>query len=121
MSRIAIVEDSAATVDLIEKTLRGAGHQVYSFLDTAEIEAEIEKIQPHVVLLDVVMPARNGYEILRKLRKRPSTAGIPVVLVSSKREPADVQWGLQQGASGYLTKPFTDAELVDAVSGAIGR
>lgn len=121
MSRIAVIEDSAATVDLIERALKAAGHEVVSFLDTSNIEAELERIRPEVVLLDIVMPGRNGYDILRKLRKKPSTAGIPVVLVSSKKEPADIEWGLQQGAAGYLPKPFADAELMDAVEKALER
>lgn len=121
MSKIAIIEDSAATVDVIERALRGADHQVFSFLDTSNIEAELEELQPQVVLLDIVMPGRNGYDILRKLRKKPSTADIPVVLVSSKNEPADVEWGLRQGAAGYLPKPFTDADLINAVTEALAR
>jgi twitching motility two-component system response regulator PilH len=121
MSKIAIIEDSAAAIDLIERALRHADHEVVSFLDTADIEAELERVQPQVVLLDIVMPGRNGYEILRKLRKRPSTAGIPVVLVSSKNQPADIEWGLRQGAAGYLPKPFSESDLLDAVTEALKR
>jgi twitching motility two-component system response regulator PilH len=121
MSKIAIVEDSAATVDVMERALRGADHEVYSFLDTSDVESELERLQPAVVLLDVVMPGRNGYEILRKLRRTPSTAGIPVVLVSSKKEPSDIEWGLRQGASGYLPKPFSEADLIGAVTEALRR
>lgn len=121
MGKIAIIEDSTATINAIERALTGADHQVFSFLDTTDIEAELERLQPQVVLLDIVMPGRNGYDILRKLRKKPSTADIPVVLVSSKKEPADIEWGLRQGAAGYLPKPFSDADLINAVTKALKR
>ena len=121
MSTIAIVEDSPATIDVIERVLRAADHRVVSFSDGVGIEDELEKIQPELVLLDIIMPGRNGFEILRKLRKGAATAGIPVVLVSSKSEPHDIEWGMRQGATGYLPKPFSEEDLISAVERALGR
>jgi len=121
MSTIVIIDDSNATVERIERVLRSANHQVVSYRDGTGIEEELERLQPELILLDVVMPGRNGYEILRKLRKRDATASIPVVLVSSKNEPHDVDWGLRQGAAGYLPKPFSDSDLISAVGAALPR
>jgi DNA-binding response OmpR family regulator len=58
---------------------------------------------------------RNGYQILRNLKKQSATRGVPVVLVSSKAEPTDVEWGRRQAADGYLTKPFSADDLLASV------
>lgn len=116
---IAVVDDSPAAVEMIEKILRAAHYDVVTFQETVDLEDRIEELQPRLVLLDVVMPQRSGFDVLRKLRKRATTADIPVVLVSSKSEPSDVQWGIRQGASGYLPKPFTDSQLLETVGGAL--
>lgn len=120
MRTIAIVDDSPATLELVERVLRSAPYDVASFKDGVGLEDEVERIQPELILLDIVMPGRNGYEILRKLGKREATAGIPVVLMSSKAEPHDVEWGLRQGAAAYLPKPFSASQLIEVVNGALG-
>jgi twitching motility two-component system response regulator PilH len=68
-----------------------------------------------LVLLDVVMPGRNGYEVLRGLRRNEKTKNLPVLVISSKGEPTDIEWGKRQGANGYLTKPYTPDSLKQAV------
>jgi twitching motility two-component system response regulator PilH len=65
--------------------------------------------------MDVVMPSRNGYEILRKLRRDESTKNIPICILSSKQEPTDIEWGKRQGANDYLTKPYTPEALLGVV------
>jgi len=61
------------------------------------------------------MPQRNGFQVCRELKNQESYAGIPVILVTSKAAPSDRYWGEQQGANGYVTKPFTPDELINAV------
>jgi DNA-binding response OmpR family regulator len=75
----------------------------------------IEEERPNLILLDVVMPKRNGFEVCRDLKNQKSYAQIPVILVTSKAAPSDRYWGLQQGANGFVAKPFTPNELIDAV------
>jgi twitching motility two-component system response regulator PilH len=62
-----------------------------------------------------VLPERNGFQILRTLKRSATTRDLPVILVSSKREPTDIEWGKLQGAAEYLAKPFTAAELLQSV------
>ena len=73
------------------------------------------KSGPNVILLDVVMPQRNGFQVCRDLKSQEMYAKIPVILVTSKTAPSDRYWGEQQGANGYVAKPFTPDELINAV------
>jgi twitching motility two-component system response regulator PilH len=116
MARVLVVDDAQEAVDFIERALRSAGHQVSAALDANGLEQRIERERPDLLLLDVVLPERNGFQILRALRRSEGTRELPIILVSSKKEPTDVEWGMLQGATDYLTKPFTADRLVDLVS-----
>lgn len=115
MTKIMVVDDSFSEIQLMEAVLKGAGFQVVSLSDPADAEARVMSEQPDVLLLDVVMPKRNGYEVLRSLRRRDQTKGVPVVMVTSKDQESDRAWGMRQGASDYVTKPFTPDQLLGAV------
>ena len=78
----------------------------------------LEKVQlscPDLVLLDVVMPKMNGYEVCRRLKTDPKTQNVPVVMCSSKGEEFDRYWGMKQGADAYIVKPFQPRELLGTV------
>lgn len=113
--KILIVDDSKATISMMETILRPGGHEIKTCMDSEEAEARIKEEQPDLVLLDVVMPNKSGYEILRKLKRGSATKNIPVVLVSSKQEESDITWGKRQGASDYLPKPFDAEGLLSVV------
>jgi twitching motility two-component system response regulator PilH len=115
-----VVDDAYAEVQLMETILRSGGHQVVSYLDGEQLEDRIVTERPDVVLLDIVMPRRNGYEILRTLRRDNRVRHTPVVVVSSKNQASDRTWGLRQGADEYLPKPFTPDQLLAAVRRFVG-
>ena len=115
MAKVMVVDDARADVKLMESIIRSAGHDVVSYLDGEALEEKLVTERPDVLLLDIVMPKRNGYEILRSLKRDPRLKTTPVVVVSSKNQPSDRTWGLRQGADEYLAKPFTPAELLAAV------
>jgi twitching motility two-component system response regulator PilH len=100
-----------------ESILRGAGHQVVTFIDGDALEEKVTTERPDLLLLDIVMPKRNGYELLRSLERNAQTRSTPVVLVSSKNEESDRAWGRRQGADDDLGKPFTSDQLL----GMVGR
>jgi len=112
MAKVMVVDDAYSDLKLMESILRGAGHQVVSLSDGEKIEDRLEAEHPDVLLLDIVLPRRNGYEILRSLRRDTRTSKTPVVLVSSKNQESDRAWGKKQGADEYLSKPFTSDELL---------
>ena len=99
----------------METILRSAGHDVLTYLDGDQLEEKIVRERPDVVLLDVVMPRRNGFEVLRSLRKDARTRETRVVFDSSKNQQSDRVWGMRQGADEYLPKPFTPEQLVTIV------
>ena len=115
MAKVMVVDDAYSDLKLMESILQSAGHQVVSYADGAQLEERLLTEQPDVLLLDIVMPNRNGYEILRALKKDDRTRRTPVVLVTSKNQESDRLWGKRQGADEYVSKPFTPEQLLTAV------
>jgi CheY-like chemotaxis protein len=115
MSKVMVVDDAFSELKMIESILRSAGHDVVSYIDGEQLEEKLTDERPDVLLLDIVMPKRNGYEILRSLKRDERTRHTPVVLVSSKNQESDRVWGKRQGADEYLAKPFTSEQLLNVV------
>jgi twitching motility two-component system response regulator PilH len=115
MGKIMVVDDAKSELKLIESILKAAGLEVVCFPDGESLEEKMVEERPDLLLLDIVMPKRNGYEILRSLKRDGRTKSTPVVLVSSKNQESDRVWGKRQGADEYLGKPFTAEQLVTVV------
>jgi DNA-binding response OmpR family regulator len=120
MSKIVIVDDSYAELQLIESVLKGANHTVVSYSNTEKLEDKLAADRPDLVVMDVVMPGRNGFQACRDLKNDDRFKSIPVLLCSSKGQESDKFWGQQQGANGYVVKPFKNEELLAAVKKLIG-
>jgi twitching motility two-component system response regulator PilH len=118
-----VVDDAQADLVMMESILRTAGHLVVSYNDGDRLEENLAAELPDVLLLDVVMPKRNGYELLRRVKKDERTRHTPVVLVTCRNGDSDRIWGKRQGADDYITKPFTSAELLSVITrfAPIGR
>jgi len=115
LKKILIVDDSPSQVRLMQGLLETEGYHPVGLNDPRRIEEAITAEAPCVILLDVVMPERNGFQVCRELKSSAKFNAIPVILVTSKDTPSDRYWGEQQGADGYVTKPFTREELLRAV------
>ena len=115
LKKVLIVDDSPAQVKLIQGLLEPEGYPSVGLNDPARVEEAIAAERPGVILLDVVMPGRNGFQVCRELKSNTAYNAIPVILVTSKDTASDRYWGQQQGADGYVTKPFTREELLRAV------
>jgi twitching motility two-component system response regulator PilH len=115
LKKILIVDDSQAELRLMQSMLQQGGFHSVGISDPTKIEETIEEEHPNVILLDVVMPLRNGFQACRDLKSQKLYSNIPVILVTSKTAPSDRYWGEQQGANGYVAKPFTPDELLSAV------
>ncbi len=115
MGKVMVVDDAYSELQVMEAILRSAGHDVVTYLDGDQLEERIATERPDVVLLDIVMPKRNGFDALRGLRRDERTRETRVVVVSSKNQESDRTWGLRQGADEYLPKPFTAEQLLTAV------
>jgi twitching motility two-component system response regulator PilH len=115
LKKVLIVDDSPAEVKLMQSLLEKEGYWPVGLNDPRLVEEAITHERPSVILLDIVMPDRNGYQVCRDLKGNAEFNSIPVIMVTSKVSASDKFWGEQQGADGYVTKPFTRDELLRAV------
>lgn len=120
MSKIVVVDDSYAELQMIEGCLKGANHTVVSYPNSDKLEDKVAIERPDLIVLDVVMPGRNGFQACRDLKNDDRCKHIPIILCTSKGNESDKFWGQQQGAIGYITKPFKTEELLFAVQKAMG-
>ncbi len=115
MSKILVVEDSLAQRQMIYELLTKSGLTVSVANDGVEALEKFDQQKPDLVVLDIVMPRMNGYEVCRRIKTDPKTQNIPVVMCSSKGEEFDRYWGMKQGADAYIAKPFEPVELIGTI------
>lgn len=118
--RVLIVDDEPNIVLSLEFLLTQAGFEVVVARDGPAALDEAARRPPSVVLLDLMLPGLDGYEVCRQLRERPDTAGCKIILLTARGRDADRVRGFEEGADRYITKPFSTRELVDAVIQAAG-
>ena len=116
MARILIVDDSPSQLLGMKRIVEKLGHETVTAEDGAAGVAAAKASLPDLILMDVVMPNLNGFQATRAISKEPSTAQIPVVLVTTKDQETDKVWGMRQGAKAYITKPFTENQLVEIIN-----
>lgn len=119
MSKIVVVDDSYAELQMIEGYLKSANHSVVSYPNTDKLEDKLAADKPDLIVMDVVMPGRNGFQACRDLKNDDRFKTIPIVLCTSKGQESDKFWGQQQGANGYVVKPFKADDLLAAVKRAM--
>jgi len=110
-ARVLVVDDILSNVKLLEAKLSAEYFEVATAYNGAEALAKIEEHEPDIVLLDVMMPGMDGFEVCRRIKQNPITAHLPVVMVTALDQPADRVTGLEAGADDFLTKPVDDAAL----------
>jgi two-component system OmpR family response regulator len=119
--RVLVVEDDDGTAVVIEKALHTFGCQTRRARNRLEIaEALGEKPFPHLVLLDVLLPDANGFDVLNRIRQHPALENLPVMMLTSLGDRKDVTRGLMLGASGYITKPVLPSTLLAAIEAVVG-
>ena len=119
MSKIVVVDDSYAELQMIEGYLKSANHTVVSYPNTDKLEDKLAADKPDLIVMDVVMPGRNGFQACRDLKNDDRFKTIPIVLCTSKGQESDKFWGQQQGANEYVVKPFKAYDLLAAVKRAM--
>ena len=118
---ILIVEDEEALATLLEYNLSTEKFDVTIASDGEEALLRIEESTPDVVILDWMLPKVSGIEVCRRLRSKPETRNIPIIMLTARSEEADRVRGLEMGADDYLTKPFSTAELIARVRAVLRR
>ncbi|HLF04636.1 MAG TPA: response regulator [Dehalococcoidia bacterium] len=123
MTRVLVADDEPQVRGLIKKLLTDKGYQVLEAADGAQaytltVEAAIAEM-PDLVVLDLMMPQMNGFDVLQKLKATPMTAHIPVIIVTARNQAADELRAQRMGATDYITKPWPAGELEDRVKIAL--
>lgn len=121
MAKILVVDDEICIVDLLKFNLVKEGHEVISVLDGTSVLPIAIKEQPDIILLDIMLPGADGFQVCRQLRNDPKTYAIPIIMLTAKIEEIDKILGLELGADDYVTKPFSPRELAARVKAQLRR
>jgi DNA-binding response OmpR family regulator len=121
MSRILVVEDSADIADLIRHYLERSGHVVDHVTSGPDVMTRARSSKPDLILLDLMLPGMDGLLVCQALRQDPSTAAVPIIMLTARGEEADRVRGFELGADDYVVKPFSPKELVARVAALLRR
>ncbi len=113
--KILVIDDEPGIIEIVEANLEGDGFEVISASNGKEGLTKIKNEGPELVVLDVMMPEMDGWEVLRRVEQDPDTAGLPVIMLTAKAADEDYIHGLEEGAVEYITKPFYPQELVNRI------
>ena len=121
MALIYIVEDDESIREIETIALKNSNYIVSAFENAKEFYKKLDELVPDLILLDVMLPDESGYDIVRKLRKRPATQDTPIIMVTAKTTEMDMIKGLDGGADDYIKKPFSIMELITRVKALLRR
>ena len=117
--KILLVDDSKTELFALSDILSKRGYEVRTAENGEEALRRLSEEKPDLILMDVVMPGQNGFQLTRSITRDPLYADVPVIMCTSKNQETDRVWGMRQGARGYITKPVDPAELqakIDALN-----
>ena len=121
MQKIYIVEDDKNIAEIEQFALKNAGYDVMTFGTAKDFEKKIQEEYPALIIMDIMLPDRDGLSIVKDLREHSATARIPIIMVTAKTTEMDKVKGLDQGADDYMTKPFGVMELISRVKAMLRR
>lgn len=111
IQKVLVVDDSKTELMFLTEILHQQGYQVRTAENAEQALAKLEEEKPDLILMDVVMPGQNGFQLTRSLARNTKFADVPIIMCTSKNQETDRVWGLRQGASDYITKPVNPQEL----------
>jgi twitching motility two-component system response regulator PilH len=115
IQHVLVVDDSKTELMVLSDLLSRHGYRVRTADSAAEAFKCLAESKPDLILMDVVMPGQNGFQLTRTITKDPQYAGIPIIMCTSKVQETDRVWGLRQGARDYVTKPVDGKELLSKI------
>lgn len=113
--KILVVDDSPTELKFVLDALQNKGYSLISATDGEEALEKALNERPALIVLDIVLPKKNGFQVCRQLKTSPDTKDIKILMLTSKSQETDRFWGVKQGADEYMTKPFEDADLLSNV------
>src|SRR5437867_2773809 len=121
LGRVLLVEDEPDVAELIDYNLAREGYEVLQVANGADALRQAREARPDLVLLDLMIPQLNGWEVCRRLKQDPATRAIPVIMVTARAEEGDKVLGFEMGADDYVTKPFAIRELIARARAVLRR
>lgn len=118
---VLIAEDEPGILESLDFILQRAGWSISSVTDGEAVFEAIQKLNPRIVVLDVMLPKRSGFEVLKQMKADAATCDLPVLILTAKGQQQDRRIAEELGADGFVTKPYANAEVVDAVRRLIGK
>lgn len=115
IQKILVVDDSKTELFFLKDLLTKNGYQVATAENADQAHAALAVSKPDLILMDVVMPGQNGFQLTRAISKDPATADIPIIMCTSKNQETDRVWAMRQGARDYVTKPVNADELLGKI------
>lgn len=112
---VLIVDDSKTELMFLSEMLKKAGFAVATAENAQDAQRCLEQAKPDLILMDVVMPGQNGFQLTRSISRDPRYADVPIIMCTSKNQETDRVWGMRQGARDYITKPVDQAELMEKI------
>jgi DNA-binding response OmpR family regulator len=118
---VLVIDDDPVILELLRVNFEIEGFDVICAADGEEGYQRAQAERPDVVISDIMMPKRDGLQLLADLKGNPSTEALPVILLSAKAQKSEVQHGLAMGADDYITKPFDPIQLIDRLNAAVSK
>lgn len=119
MTHILLIDDSPTEVHIFKSMLEKNDMEVSVATNGEDGIAMAKDILPDLILMDVVMPGKNGFQATRDLSRNQSTADIPIIIITTKDQETDKIWGKRQGAADYIVKPAIEADLIERIKAVI--
>ncbi|MBF0105007.1 MAG: response regulator [Deltaproteobacteria bacterium] len=118
-TKILIIDDEPGIIEFMQMALEAKGYNVASALSGEAGLAAVDDNPPHIVLLDIMMPGLNGFEVCKQLKSNNKTKNIPVLMISAKAQTADVEMGISVGAEDYIIKPFEMKDVLKKIDSCL--
>ena len=115
IEKILLVDDSKTELHVLSELLTKKGYQVRTAENGEEAMRRLQEDKPDLILMDVVMPGQNGFQLTRAITRDPAFASVPVIICTSKNQETDRVWGMRQGARDYVVKPVNPEELLSKI------
>lgn len=118
---VLIAEDEPSILEALDFVLKRAGWSISAVTDGEAVMDAIRREKPRVLVLDIMLPKRSGFEVLKQIRADKSTSALPVLVLTAKGQQQDRRIAEELGADKFVTKPYSNADVVDAVRGLLGE
>lgn len=119
--KVLIADDEINILTMVEARLRAHGYEVVTAESGEGALQKLKEDRPELIILDIMMPPPNGYQLCRQLKDDPQYKEIPIILLTAKSTESDKFWGFESGADAYITKPYNSEELITTIANLLGK